>query len=304
MRNFDAGNVPVVKDEDFEDYVDSMYLQDLRSIPEVVRLPGLRPELAKKLGLKGDEPFVVMGWPTEYWLYNRELGGECLSPDEFYAIPRIIREASFVVADKSGCGFRVVFDDMEGDKKFVNNIIFNKSSSGCYQIRVGKYDRQKAFSSERDVVVGFGDVPTVQSLCGERAGSDARSVSESKAGYYSVMADKEPDELVKVRYEEKAAYWRKVADGKPVSAEEEERCSPGHKKDAVDHVIYWRHRLEKSASPSDAAECQRAVNYWHKAAIQEQQVKELARRTDVLVKALAERDEKLASAIDSGDWCD
>jgi hypothetical protein len=276
----------------------------LRSIPEVVRLPGLRPELAGKLGLRGDEPFVVMGWPTQYWLYNDALPGDCLSRDEFCAIPRIIREASFAVADKSGYGFRVVFDDMEGDGKVANNIIFDKERSGGYHVRVAKLDRQKAFKTERDVVVGLGDVPTIQSLCGERTGPDVRSVPDTKAGYYSVMADKEQDELVRARYEEKAAYWRKVADGRPVSAEEEERCGPGHKKDAVDHVIYWRHRLGKSASPSDAAECQHAVDYWHKAAVQEMQVKELARRTDALVKALAERDEKSASAIDPGNWCD
>ena len=115
-----------------------------------------------------------------------------------------------------------------------------------------------------------------------------------KASYYSVAAENEPDVLVKSRYEEKASYWQKIADGKPVTPEEEARCGPGHKWDAVDHLVYRRHCLAQAVSSNDAVDFQRRVGYWRTAALEEQKV-------NALVRALSERDDKLSVGIKASD---
>ncbi|MBP5442739.1 MAG: hypothetical protein J6Y60_05820 [Treponema sp.] len=48
----DVEGLEIISDDDFSDIVDSIILNDYRSIPNAVRLPNLKAELAEKLGLE------------------------------------------------------------------------------------------------------------------------------------------------------------------------------------------------------------------------------------------------------------
>ena len=69
---------------------------------------------------------------------------------------------------------------------------------------------------------------------------------------------------MKARYEEKASYWDKVDRGETVTPEEESRCGPGHKWDAVDSYIHARHHLEKAESPEMAEKYRFLIGYLEK----------------------------------------
>ena len=320
LKEEDVKDLEVVSDEDFSDIVNLMFLNDYKRIPEFVRLPDLNKELSDKLGLAEGASFILKKRiahirPSRKGLYN-----QVLSFDEYCDIPRVIREATFVVVDKVHHNFQVVFDDMDGDLSKINKLVFNKDNFGNYLVTLGKVDRRDAFSESLNTVVGVGFAPTIQAL---RSPSELpvtrfraspttdnsiisnieekssvslndKDFSRKKAAYYSGAAEKEDVDFVKARYEEKASYWDKISRNEAVSPEEEARCAPGHKRDAVDNYVYARHCLGKVQSPEEAAECYRKMEFWEKAVREEMKV-------DALVKALAERDEKLAPNIGKDD---
>jgi len=81
--------------------------------------------------------------------------------------------------------------------------------------------------------------------------SPERKNAFDKCAYYSRKAKKEFVDFVKSRYEEKAAYWKKVFRREAVTPEEEARCGPGHKWDAVDSFIHAKYCFEKAVSPDE-----------------------------------------------------
>ena len=315
LKEDEIKNLSVISDEDFEDVINSMLLGDYKNIPEFIRLPDLNEALARELGLEKDSFFVMKKSVCHIRPGRKNSYNQSLLTDEYYRIPEVIRNATFAVVDKRFDNFQIVFDDMNGDLTKINKIVFNKDNFGNYLVTIGKLDRRDAFSEKQNAVVRVGVAPTISALrfpgkppatrlrpsltTAEDIvadGSEKSSVSFSvrKASYYSVAAENEPDVLVKARYEEKASYWQKIADGKPVTSEEEARCGPGHKWDAVDHLVYWRHCLAQAASSNDAVDFQRRVGYWRNAALEEQKV-------NALVRALSERDDKLSVGIKASD---
>ena len=318
LKEDDVKNLEVISDEDFSDIVNLMFLNDYKNIPDIVRLPDLNKELSEKLGLIKETSFVIKKGFSHIRPSRKGSYDQVLSFDEYCNIPRIIREATFAVVDKRFDNFQIVFDDLGGDIEKINKIVFNKDNFGNYLVTVGKVDRRDAFSENQNAVVRVGVAPTISALRfpgGPPAtrlrpslttdndiisDSDKKSsacLPRDKAEYYSAIAKKETDKLIKERYEEKAEYWQKVVDGRPVSSEEEVRCGFEHKWVPVDHVIYWRHQAEIASSPDVAAVCQRKMEQWRDIAVQE-------RKAEEIVRVLTREDETFSSQIGKGDWCD
>ncbi|MBP5284027.1 MAG: hypothetical protein J6Y93_05125 [Treponema sp.] len=76
--------------------------------------------------------------------------------------------------------------------------------------------------------------------------SFVRDTVMAKALYYRNIAEKEPYDFVQARYREKADFWEKVAEGKPVSEREKSRCGFEHKLTPIDQFVKWRYGLERA----------------------------------------------------------
>ena len=85
--------------------------------------------------------------------------------------------------------------------------------------------------------------------------SSGMSIEERKMRYYDWAAhyDHDSEDFVRDRYQEKADYWRAKMEGRGVTPEMEARCGPGHKLDATDEFIRYRHDLYIQAA-KDAAD--------------------------------------------------
>lgn len=81
--------------------------------------------------------------------------------------------------------------------------------------------------------------------------SFVRDVVSAKAEYYGRMAEKEPVDFLKARYEEKSAYWKKVSIGEPPSVKEDARCRFCHDPTASDTYETYRHVLKSNLAGKD-----------------------------------------------------
>lgn len=163
LKEDDIKNLEVITDEDFSDIIDSMLLNDYRHIPNVIRLPNIRGDLAEKLGLEKDSAFIMKNGISHIRPDRKGSYGQAFSDEEYRMIPEVMRNANFAVVDKYFKNFQIVFDDQNEENK-VNKIVFNKDKLGNYLITIGKVDRQNAFSEERNEVVGVGFAPTIRTL--------------------------------------------------------------------------------------------------------------------------------------------
>ena len=163
LKKEDVENLEIISDEDFSDIVDSIILNDYKHIPNVIRLPNIKNELAEKLGLEKDAAFIMKKSATHIRPDRKGSYGQAFDTEEYRKIPEVLRDADFAVVDKYLQNFQVVFDD-ENDNSKINKIIFNKDEIGNYLVTIGKVDRESAFSEERNTVVAVGVAPTIQTL--------------------------------------------------------------------------------------------------------------------------------------------
>ena len=110
--------------------------------------------------------------------------------------------------------------------------------------------------------------------------------SKYKAAYYSQMAKVESVDFVKARYEEKADYWTRVAEGKEIPKELGERCALGHKMTAADSFVNARHMYD-IASSEEKPVWKVKMGYWEKEAREEM-------KTNNLVKVLSKPESELS----------
>ncbi len=159
----DVENLEIISDEDFSDIVDSIILNDYRHIPKAIRLPNINEQLAEKIGLEKDSAFIMKRSATHIRPDRKGSYDQALSTEEYYSIPKVIREATFVVVDKRTQNFQIIFDDNDDIKK-INKLVFNKDKLGNYLVTVGKVDRRDGISEKNNTVVAVGVAPTISAL--------------------------------------------------------------------------------------------------------------------------------------------
>ena len=163
LKKEDVENLSIISDEEFSDIVDSIILNDYKNIPNVIRLPNIKEELAEKLGLEKDSAFVLKKSATHIRPDRKEGYNQALSTEEYYQIPKVIRETNFVLVDKRTKNFQILFDDKDEILK-INKIVFNKDELGNYLVTVGKVDRRDGISETENIVIGVGVAPTISAL--------------------------------------------------------------------------------------------------------------------------------------------
>ena len=163
LKKEDIENLQVISDEEFSDIVDSIILNDYKNIPNVIRLPNIKGELAEKLGLEKDSAFVLKKEATHIRPDRKGNYNQALDTEEYREIPKIIREADFAIVDKRTKNFQLVFDDRNEVSK-INKIVFNKDELGNYLVTIGKVDRRDGLSEKEHIVVGVGVAPTISAL--------------------------------------------------------------------------------------------------------------------------------------------
>ena len=193
LKEDDIRNLEVITDEDFSDIIDSMLLNDYRHIPNVIRLPNIRGDLAEKLGLEKDAAFIMKNGISHIRPARKGAYEQAFDDEEYRSIPKIIREATFAVIDKRYNNFQFVFDDEENEK-MINKIVFNKDKLGNYLVTVGKVNRRDSFSEAINEVVGVGVAPTISALRGEPPATRLRpspTTEDSIAQEYKPVNEKE-----------------------------------------------------------------------------------------------------------------
>ncbi len=159
----DVEGLEIISDDDFSDIVDSIILNDYRNIPNAIRLPNLKAELAEKLGLGKDAAFILKKNATHIRPDRKGGYGQAFDTEEYRRIPEVLRNADFAIVDNVFQNFQIVFDD-ENDGSKINKLVFNKDELGNYLVTIGKVDRENAFAEERNIVVAVGVAPTIQTL--------------------------------------------------------------------------------------------------------------------------------------------
>ncbi len=163
LKEDDVRNLEVISDQEFAGIVDSIILNDYKNIPNAIRLPNLNEQLSEKLGLEKDSAFILKKNATHIRPDRKGGYNQALSTEEYYSIPKVIRQADFVVVDKRTKNFQIVFDDNDDIKK-INKLVFNKDELGNYLVTVGKVDRRDSISEENNTVVAVGVAPTISAL--------------------------------------------------------------------------------------------------------------------------------------------
>ena len=163
LKEEDVNGLEIISDEDFSDIIDSIILNDYKHIPNAIRLPNLNEQLAEKLGLAKDSAFILKKNATHIRPDRKGSYDQAFSTEEYYSIPKVIREANFVVVDKRTKNFQIVFDDNDDIKK-INKLVFNKDELGNYLVTLGKVGRHNSFSEENNIVVAVGVAPTISEL--------------------------------------------------------------------------------------------------------------------------------------------
>ena len=163
LKEDDVRNLEVISDQEFAGIVDSIILNDYKNIPNAIRLPNLNEQLSEKLGLEKDSAFILKKNATHIRPDRKGGYGQALNAEEYYNIPKVIRQADFVVVDKQTKNFQIVFDDNDDIKK-INKLVFNKDELGNYLVTVGKVDRRDSISEENNTVVAVGVAPTISAL--------------------------------------------------------------------------------------------------------------------------------------------
>ncbi|MBR7079698.1 MAG: hypothetical protein IKI40_04160, partial [Treponema sp.] len=107
----DVERLEIISDDDFSDIVDSIILNDYRSIPNAVRLPNLKAELAEKLGLEKDAAFILKKNATHIRPDRKGGYGQAFDTEEYRRIPEVLRNADFAIVDNVFLNFQIVFDD-------------------------------------------------------------------------------------------------------------------------------------------------------------------------------------------------
>lgn len=163
LKEDDVRNLEIISDQEFSDIVDSIILNDYKNIPNAIRLPNLNEQLSEKLGLKKDSAFILKKSATHIRPDRKGGYNQALGTEEYYSIPKVIRETDFVVVDKRTKNFQILFDDNDDIKK-INKLVFNKDELGNYLVTVGKVDRRDSISEENNTVVAVGVAPTISAL--------------------------------------------------------------------------------------------------------------------------------------------
>lgn len=163
LKEKDIKNLEVVTDEDFSDIVDSIILNDYQHIPNAIRLPNLNEELSEKLGLEKNSAFILKKNATHIRPDRKGSYDQALRVEEYREIPKVMREATFVLIDKRIKNFQIIFDDKENISK-INKLVFNKDELGNYVVTIGKVDRRDGISENYNMVVGVGVAPTISAL--------------------------------------------------------------------------------------------------------------------------------------------
>ena len=163
LKKEDVENLQIISDEEFSDVVDSIILNDYKNIPNVIRLPNIKGELAEKLGLEKDSAFVLKKEATHIRPDRKGNYNQALDTEEYREIPKVIRDADFAIVDKRTKNFQLLFDDKNEISK-INKIVFNKDELGNYLVTIGKVDRRDGLSEKEQIVVGVGVAPTISAL--------------------------------------------------------------------------------------------------------------------------------------------
>lgn len=165
LKQEEINGLEEITQEEFNLIIDSLYEQpnpDYKNIPNLIKLPQLKKELAQKLGVENANFFMKS--QIAHVRPNRKGSyGQAFDMEEYKLIPKVIRETNFIVIDKYFKNFQIVFDDKSNPCK-INKIVFNKDELGNYLVTIGKVDRENAFSEERNAVVSVGVAPTIQIL--------------------------------------------------------------------------------------------------------------------------------------------
>lgn len=187
----DVNNAKIVTDDEFSDVIDAIVNKDYKNIPNSVRLPSIKKELAEKLGLEKDAAFILKQAATHINPTRKSTYGQAFTIGEYKSIPRVIRNADFAVIDIEHRNFQIVFDDDNNPAK-INKLVFNKDRLGNYLVTIGKVDRIMSFSEKTNAVVSVGVAPTIPQL---KMSSASTMLRASKTTALDVESISQPQNL-------------------------------------------------------------------------------------------------------------
>ena len=163
LKEGEIHNLPIVTQKEFNRIVDSLYHEpkpDYKNIPNVIRLPGINPELAKKLDVKNANFFLKTNIahvrPSRKSSYNQDLRIE-----EMKGMLDFIKNANiaYIDNDERHKNFMIVGSDSQDSKK-ANKIVFNQDELGNYIVTIGKIQSVE-FEKKQYDKVAVGVEPTI-----------------------------------------------------------------------------------------------------------------------------------------------
>ena len=163
LKEGEIHNLPIVTQKEFNRIVDSLYHEpkpDYKNIPNVIRLPGINPELAKKLDVKNANFFLKTNIahvrPSRKGSYNQDLRIE-----EMKGMLDFIKNANiaYIDNDERHKNFMIVGSDSQDSKK-ANKIVFNQDELGNYIVTIGKIQSVE-FEKKQYDKVAVGVEPTI-----------------------------------------------------------------------------------------------------------------------------------------------
>ena len=163
LKEGEIHNLPIVTQKEFNRIVDSLYHEpkpDYKNIPNVIRLPGINSELAKKLDVKNANFFLKTNIahvrPSRKSSYNQDLRIE-----EMKGMLDFIKNANiaYIDNDERHKNFMIVGSDSQDSKK-ANKIVFNQDELGNYIVTIGKIQSVE-FEKKQYDKVAVGVEPTI-----------------------------------------------------------------------------------------------------------------------------------------------
>jgi hypothetical protein len=147
-------------EKEFNDFIESLYVNPHMRTPKAIRLPDLNRKLKKQIGLDKN---VMIIFNSKYFHISPERKGsekQALRKEEYKKIPSIIKNARQAILEKGTGDFKLLFDDEQNPHK-INKIIFSKTNKGNYILNVSKVDKYNGYDRKNSKVVGEGVAPSI-----------------------------------------------------------------------------------------------------------------------------------------------
>lgn len=128
-------------EKEYSDFVDNLFKQNYRDMPNYIRFPDINKKLAYQLGITDKTQFIYKEAYKHINPVRKSDEEQSLTKGEYLLIPLVLKQAKKAYFDPKRKNYIITFKDFNNPKK-VNKIILERTSKGSYIVTVSKVNKK------------------------------------------------------------------------------------------------------------------------------------------------------------------